>query len=97
MSTGVTGVWRLATAIGAAIANPMIPPTRPLPRSCRESHWSLEEAATAAATPTMPPTTAPTNSPRFPTPFPRIDPITAPRPASIQAMRKAGMGLNSTS
>src|SRR6266581_452824 len=56
--TGVTGVWRFATATGAATTNPIIPPIRPLERSARASHWNLEASPTAAVTPNIPPTVA---------------------------------------
>ena len=93
-STGVIGVRRLATAIGAARAKPMIPPTSPLRRSSPESHWNLAAAATEAVTPKTPPTIAPTKSPRFPAPFPSTEPITAPSPARIQAARNTRRGFN---
>jgi len=94
MSRGVMGVWRLATAIGAAIANPIIPPPKAPARSSLKSQWNLDAAATEAVTPNTPPTIAPTKSPPFPTPFPRIEPITAPSPASIQAARNTRRVFN---
>ena len=91
--TGVRGVWRLVTAIGAATANPTTPPTNAPRRSSGESHRSLARAATAAPTPTAPPTTAPTKSPGVPAALPRMEPMMAPRPANAQVVRNAGMGF----
>src|SRR6266513_4938542 len=91
--TGVRGVWRCVTAIGAATANPAIPPTNAPRRSSAKSHCSFVSTRTAATTPRTPPTRAPPNSPGFPAPLPRADPITAPRPASAQVAMNTGMGF----
>src|SRR5881396_3069825 len=91
--TGVRGVWRCVTAIGAATANPAIPPTNAPRRSSAKSHCSFVSTRTAATTPRTPPTRAPPNSPGFPAPLPRADPITAPRPASAHVAMNTGMGF----
>src|SRR3989454_8363961 len=91
--TGVMGVWRCVTAIGAATANPAIPPTNAPRRSSAKSHCSFVSTRTAATTPRTPPTTAPPNSPGFPAPLPRADPITAPSPASAHVAMNTGIGF----
>src|SRR2546426_2708593 len=93
ISTGVRGVWKCVTAIGAATANPAIPPTNAPRRSSAKSHCSLVNARTAAVTPRTPPTTAPPNSPGFPAALPRTEPITAPRPANAQVAMNTGIGF----
>ena len=91
--TGVMGVCRLVTAIGAATPNPTIPPMSAPRRSSAKSHCSFVSARTAATTPRTPPTTAPPKSPGFPAALPSADPITAPRPVSAQVAMNTGMGF----
>lgn len=91
--TGVTGVWRLDTAIGAASRNPAPPPKNAARRSAIGSQRSLEPVATATPVPISPPMIAPANNPGLPAALPRIDPITAPSPARTHAAMNSGRGF----
>ncbi len=93
ISSGVTGVWRLDTAIGAATANPTLPPRNAPRRSATGSHRTLEPINTAAPMPTTPPISAPPNNPGFPAALPRIDPTTAPSPERTHPAMKRGNGF----
>ena len=89
----MTGEFRWVTASAAAAANPSNAITdarRWVPDGIQASRAAT---ATPAAVETAPPIRAPSWSPRGPKAFPRMEPATAPKPATNQTVNKTAEGF----